>query len=342
MKLFTGFTKGINLGGWISQCTDHYNDAHYQSFITKEDIKVIAGWGVDHVRLPIDYNVIQQDNGEFIESGFTYIDNAIAWCEEYNLNVVLDLHKTCGFVFDDESYCSFFENEKLQSQFIELWKLMATKYGNKKNIAFELLNEITAAEMAKPWNEIIKKTMPEIRKIAPETKVILGGIYNSSLYGLTLLDAPYDENVVFTFHCYSPFIFTHQNAYWVPKFPKGYSLTYPQTYGVLKEETNKYFGHDYDSEFTEPADKVAGKEFFINLFKQAVEIAEKNNVPVYCGEYGVIDQADLESTVNWYEAMHAALEEMNIARAAWTYKEMDFGISSSHYADVYERLIKLL
>lgn len=341
MKQFTGFTKGINLGGWISQCGKNYNDAHYSSFITKKDIEVIAGWGVDHVRLPFDYNVIQDDNGDFIESGFKYINDAIAWCEEYGLNVVLDLHKTCGYVFDDESYCSFFTNEQLQNQFIKLWVRMATDYGNKENIAFELLNEVTAPETAKPWNEIIKKTIPEIRKIAPTTKIIVGGIFNSSLYGLTLLDEPYDENVVFTFHCYSPFVFTHQNAGWVPK-TIGYHSTFPMTYGELKSETQRIFGHDFDSEFQEADDKVVGPEYFTNMFKTAIDISEKFNVPMYCGEYGVIDQADLESTVRWYETMHAALESTNMARSAWTYKLMDFGISSEHYADVYDKLIKLL
>lgn len=163
MKKFLGFEKGINLGGWLSQCRDHYNEEHYRTFITEEDIEIIAKKGYDHVRLPIDYNVIQTDDGALIEEGFVHIDNGVKWAHERGMNIVIDLHKTCGYVFDDETYTSFFTNERLQEQFIFLWEELTRRYGSYDYVAFELLNEITAPEMAKPWNEIIKKTVPVAR-----------------------------------------------------------------------------------------------------------------------------------------------------------------------------------
>ena len=39
MRNFEGFKKGINLGGWLSQCRDKYNEEHYGSFITEADIE---------------------------------------------------------------------------------------------------------------------------------------------------------------------------------------------------------------------------------------------------------------------------------------------------------------
>ena len=35
-------------------------------------------------------------------------------------------------------------------------------------------------------------------------------------------------------------------------------------------------------------------------------------------------------------------EEYGIARAAWSYKQMDFGLIDDHYKDVYEELVKHL
>ena len=52
MRDFKGYLKGINLGGWLSQCGKKYNEEHYNTFITKKDIDLIASWGMDHVRLP--------------------------------------------------------------------------------------------------------------------------------------------------------------------------------------------------------------------------------------------------------------------------------------------------
>lgn len=57
--------------------------------------------------MPVDYNVIQTDDGEIIESGMAYIESCVGWCKKHGLNIVIDLHKTCGYIFDDPSYCGF-------------------------------------------------------------------------------------------------------------------------------------------------------------------------------------------------------------------------------------------
>ena len=61
MREFVGYQKGVNLGGWLSQC-DHTKE-HYDTFIGEEDIKRIASWGLDHVRVPVDYELIEKEEG---------------------------------------------------------------------------------------------------------------------------------------------------------------------------------------------------------------------------------------------------------------------------------------
>ena len=71
-------------------------------------------------------------------------------------------------------------------------------------------------------------------------------------------------------------------------------------------------------------------------------MAEERNVPVYCGEYGVINLADPQDTLNWYKDIHAAFEKYGFGRAAWSYKEMDYGLSDEHISGVINELIKYL
>ena len=52
MRTFDGYEKGVDLGGWISQCVS-YDKAHFDNFITEKDIQLIASWGLDHVRVVI-------------------------------------------------------------------------------------------------------------------------------------------------------------------------------------------------------------------------------------------------------------------------------------------------
>ena len=97
MKKFEGYMHGIDLGGWLSQCD--YSKDRLENFITEPDIAKISSWGLDHVRVPVDYNIFRDENG-FIESGFGYVDRAVEWCGKYGLNMILDLHKTYGYSFD--------------------------------------------------------------------------------------------------------------------------------------------------------------------------------------------------------------------------------------------------
>ena len=82
---------------------------------------------------------------------------------------------------------------------------------------------------------------------------------------------------------------------------------------------------------------------FMNaLIQMAATVGEKLSVPLYCGEYGVIDQAPIVDTLRWYQDFHAVLTKYKIGRAAWTYKEKDFGIIGPHYASIQDQLIKCL
>ncbi len=343
MREFTGYKKGVNLGGWLSQCgAGNYTEKRFTEFITEDDIAKIASWGADHVRIPIDYNVIQNDDGSFIESGFSHIDRCIGWCKKYNLKMVLDLHKACGYVFDDKTYCQFFYKEELQDIFVRLWQELARRYARYSEfVAFELLNEITAKETAEIWNRIAERTIRAIREISSDVRIIIGGYFNSSIEGLLLLDKPADENIVFTFHCYSPMIFTHQSGYWVENMPSDYSISYPGTVDEYRRESNALFNNSYDNEFDYEADLI-DSSFFERQFKTALDIGEKYDVPLYCGEYGVIDKADPESTARWFADIHAALEKFKISRAVWCYKEKDFGLIGSHYAEKLTEIIRCL
>lgn len=338
MKKMDGFYKGINLGGWISQCSE-YTEEHYNTFIVEKDIETIKSWGLDHVRLPVDYNVVQNEDGSFIESGFKHIDDCIAWCKKYGLKIVLDLHKTCGYVFDDAKYCGFFFDEKLQEMFFDLWMEFTRRYGKEEIVVFELLNEVTEERFSDTWNELSAKAVKMIHRVVPEKTIVVGGIYNNSIYGLAKLDKPADDNVVYTFHCYDPMVFTHQKAYWVPKLPSDLGFKYRQKVSDVRKASFKYFQNQFEEQFEDlDQEAVISSDYFENLLKTAFEVAKKYNVELYCGEYGVIDKAQREDAVEWFKDIHEVLEKYHITRSAWSYKLMDFDLRSDENIEVRKYL----
>jgi hypothetical protein len=91
--------RGINLGGYLSQCV--HSTEHYDAFIQEEDIRKIASMGFDHVRLAIDYEVLEDEYGRTREEGFAYVTRVVKWCKRQGLNIVLDLHKAYGYDFNN-------------------------------------------------------------------------------------------------------------------------------------------------------------------------------------------------------------------------------------------------
>ena len=342
MKRFKGFEHGINLGGWLSQC-DHTKE-RYDNFIKEEDIKRIASWGLDHVRLPIDYELIEKDSGEYIEEGFTYIDKAIEWTKRNGLNMILDLHKTCGFSFDfGENEAGFFDNEKLQERFYRLWEELAKRYGNVgDSLAFELLNEVTDKAFCEKWNQICGMCISRIRKIAPNVKILIGGYWNNSIESLPALMLPPDENIVYNFHCYEPLIFTHQGAPWIRTMDTSFRIPITASYKELKAASDKYLEQVTVSVEDFDPDSSLSSAYFEKYFNEAVRIAEERNVPLYCGEYGVIDRTAPAEILGWYKMISKEFNRCGIGRAAWSYKEMDFGFIDDYMAPVLDEIIKEL
>ncbi|MGN0642029.1 MAG: glycoside hydrolase family 5 protein [Huintestinicola sp.] len=318
MVNFTGYKKGVNLGGWLSQCC--HTKEHYDSFITEEDIIKIASWMVDHVRLPIDYNLLEDENGNFKEDGFAYIDNAISWCKKSGLNIILDLHKTAGYSFDKgEGESGFFESSVLQERFMKLWERIAERYAvSDGTVAFELLNEVTEQSCSVTWNKLIKSCIERIRRLAPDTIILVGGYWQNSPDAVPDLEAPFDDKVVYNFHCYDPMNFTHQGAHWVEGMDTSFRMSFDK------------------------CDPPVTPDFFIDRFSRAYEAAKKNDTVLYCGEYGVIENADPEDALKWFKAINAAFDRLDISRAVWSYKEMNFGLADDRMDSVRNELIHYL
>ena len=318
MKEFKGFRKGVDLGGWFSQCD--YSDDTLKNFITGQDIERVAGWGADHVRIPVDYNVLENESGGYSEYGFGLVENAVRRCIDNGLNVVLDLHKTAGFSFDQgERETGFFSSTELQERFYMLWETIAKHFASfTPNIAFELLNEVTDKEYMTVWSRISGECVKRIRKYAPDTVILLGGYWNNSVQAVPDLPAPFDDKIVYNFHCSDPLEFTHQGAYWI------YDESFDKNKRVSFEESG------------------VSAAYFEELFAPAVKYAENNNTVLYCGEYGVINNADAEDTVKWFKAINEVFEKHNIGRAVWSCKKMDFGLTDEHLSGVIDELIKYL
>ena len=344
MRRFKGFQKGVNLGGWISQYYRR-DEEYFNTFITEEDIEEIAALGFDHVRVPVDYNVLEDEEGNVLEAGFKHLEDCRRWCADRGLNMLIDLHECYGYSFDplkDMDRRAFFYDETLQARFLNLWREIAERFKDHADqIAFEPLNEIVLYDVAQAWNDLAGRYIKLMRSIIPDCRLVIGGVCYNSVLTVPLLDLPTTEGIIYNFHCYEPLIFTHQGAYWVDGMPEDFRIGYPRTLEEYRQTGGILSADLGGAVFTEGIREI-GEAFFEDIFAPAIEKAAKDDVPLYCGEYGVIDQADNADKLRWLKDIHAVMNKHGIGRALWTYKERDFGMQDEQFADIREEFIRIL
>ena len=326
------FIHGVNLGGWLSQYRAYDHD-HFRTFITRRDIEQIAAWGFDHIRLPIDYPVLESDAapGVYREDGFQYIDACLEWCEAAGLGIVFDLHHAPGYSFNHTLQPEtihlnvLFDQEAAQQRFIALWETIVRRYHTAGTpVIFELLNEVVLPASG-PWNALAHRAVAALRAIAPECAIMIGGNnYNAAaeLQNIALLE---DPHVYYTFHFYEPFLFTHQKAGWT-EVTRLYdqTLEYPGPHTHLGSFLERYpqFQEGYGWLVAHPL----SRDLMAHFFQPVLDFIQQSGRIPYCGEYGVIEAAPAASRRRWHADLHAILNEHRIGRAVWSYKEMGFGL----------------
>ena len=89
-------------------------------------------------------------------------------------------------------------------------------------------------------------------------------------------------------------------------------------------------------------DSGTTEEMFEDLFSSALAKAAENGADLYCGEYGVIDVVSPEEALEWYKVINKVFERHGISRAAWSYRQMDFGIIDARMDEVRGELTACL
>lgn len=311
-----GYMSGCNLGHWLSQYGSKGSE-HHSTYITEPDFARMASWGIDHVRLPVDYFLFESDDnpGVYREEGLAYIDNALAWAKKHSINLVLDLHHAPGFFFGNGDKNDLFTNRRSQERFLAIWKFFAERYSDEgDNLRFELLNELVW-ENSDPWNALWQEAADVIHAVTPERKIIVGGNRWNSVNELKNLVVSENPNILYTFHMYEPFIFTHQRANWLEDTR---NYTTPVSYPFAYDDHAAFYNGWVPDGMRKGG--IVDKAFIEHFMQPAFDFIEKYSRPLYLGEYGVIANADTESMIRWYSDVADICIAHGIGRACWSYR----------------------
>jgi aryl-phospho-beta-D-glucosidase BglC (GH1 family) len=315
---FAHLRHGVNLSHWFSQSAD-YSRAHLDTHTTAQDIALIKSLGFDHVRFPLEPAPLMADTPDpsVLNSTYLgYVDNALDMILAAGLAVVIDIHPR------DEFKLRMARDERSIEAFGKFWRAFATHLCRRdpEVVFLEVINE-PMVEDAYRWYGIQGKLIASIRAGAPNHTIIAAGHRWSGLYEMLFLEPYADPNIIYNFHYYEPFAFTHQGATWAgPNLPFYKNVPYPSSPEAVKlvldtiqDDPARYNLLRYGEENwnAQRIDRELGA---------AAAWAAKHHVYVTCNEFGafrkVVKPAD---RVAWLQDMRKALEKHGIGWTMWDY-----------------------
>ncbi|MDP4209131.1 MAG: cellulase family glycosylhydrolase [Bacteroidota bacterium] len=186
-----------------------------KNFITEADIKRIAELRFNSVRPALNSRlfITEGENKQFVDEGFSLLDDLIKWCKKYHLYVIIDMHGApggqSGQNIDDSraNKAELFSEPKNQDLLVKLWVEIARRYKDEPTVAaYDLLNEPLPGGngSAKLYSHLLvplyQRLINAIREVDPNHMFTVEG-YNAA-NNWSLFDKPLDKNIFYQFHYY--------------------------------------------------------------------------------------------------------------------------------------------
>lgn len=165
--------RGVNVGNWLilekwmdpglwdgANATDQWTfdsapgarkklKEHWETWFTEKDVKKIASWGINALRIPIGFWAFDNQGTPYIKGADEYLGRAIGWARKYGLKVLIDCHGSPGSQngWDNSGHkgeVQWQQDGNLERS-ISVLQTMARKYGSNKYadvvMGIQLVNE---------------------------------------------------------------------------------------------------------------------------------------------------------------------------------------------------------
>jgi len=306
--------RGTNISHWLSQ-SKRRGEAR-RAWFKEEDVRRIAEWGFDHVRIPIDEVQMWDEEGEPDGEAFVLLNSALDWCADYDLKAIVDLHILRAHYFNDRTGVPpLFTDPAVEEHFADLWRSLSDHLHDRPldMVAYELLNE-AVAEDPEDWNRVAMTAFSAVRELEPERTIVLGSNEWNHPSMFEHLTVPEDENCVLTFHFYYPMLVTHYTAPWTPAGDYDGPIDYPGT--LVPPERLE----DVQNEIEDQVYTVYDRDAMVEQLKEPLKTQDETGLPLYCGEFGCYHKTPQPVRVAWYRDIIDVFSEFDVAWANWDYK----------------------
>lgn len=313
---------GANICRWL-RFPKNESEEHLGGYLSDSEAQLMFRMGLKHVRLCVAPKLIMDAaTGTVRADRVQYLEAAIQRFHRAGLLVMVDIH-------NEDRAAEL--NPEWQDAFVRFWGALAGQLAkfDPELTMLEIINEPVFDKREGEWNTLNARLAAAIRQRAPQHTIVTSGPNWGGIDGLKKLTLLPDRNVVYSFHCYDPFAFTHQGATWAgegvkplrqvpyPSSPEAVAPLLPalEAHPASKTMLEKYGREQWDKA------KLAAR------FRQGIEWGAMHQVPLYCGEFGVFPpHTKPEHRAHWFRDFGGVLAENKIGWAVWGWDE-GFGLN---------------
>jgi endoglucanase len=356
--------RGISLDIWVTWPDESkWGDAsvmlpfpEWRKTVGAKELGDLKAAGFDFVRMPVDPSPFLSPKTEAIrEQLYADVGASIDLVTQSGLKVILDLHALPAGGNRSIGTSEILKDAKLFEAHKALVARMARMLTDHipESVALELFNEPTIdcdEDRTNDWPEKLKALHAAARGVTSKLTLILSGACWGGSEGLAKLNPQSfaDDNIIWSFHSYDPFILTHQGATWTGDFmPHVYGLPFPldtadkgelaKTLDAIRARIKKDApkavrkGHlAYLDEEIAKIDTEKGLAREMDKpFQTVAKWAEKNGVKpsdILLGEFGMIRQeygnpvvVPGEYRAAYVKAMAGRAEKAGFMWSVWSY-----------------------
>ncbi|MCC4214421.1 glycoside hydrolase family 5 protein [Leeuwenhoekiella parthenopeia] len=318
-RIFTTHSQGVNITGLEKTWKSEQITAYQRLF---NDLQLLSQEGINNIRLPVDLNFFFENANENELKEFKkWIKRITRYASKHKMALILS---NFNHHLSQENYKS--QGKLISKNWLQLLDFLNDKHLLYPELYIDIVNEPVL--YPKEWEETAKNIITSIRTSHPEVIIVCGASNYNSIYELSRMQPLPFKSIIYSFHFYEPFIFTHQGTTWTgnQNATTGIPFPYPDSTEVIQmpQLSEKAMGtegainyRDYSQTGTYQA--IRDKLSLLNTWRSTY------GVEVWCTEYGVTQNADKQSRIKYLKAVDEVLKELSIPGYIWEYKG-NFGI----------------
>jgi endoglucanase len=278
--------RGINILGY-----DGIWDGGVDAPFKRRYFKMIRDAGFGHVRINLHGFKYMNGNNELEPKVLARLDWVVEQSVNNDLIPVIDEH---------DFYKCQRDPDDCGVKLLAFWKQLSDRYaGRYPTAVFELLNEPGGRMTQTWWNTFIPVVMRVIRARNPQRTVVVAAINSEDTLQVRKLQlSVQDRNIIVTVHYYKPMEFTHQGAEWSKQFAKLRGIDW----GSKKDEQQ-----------------------LVDDFEIVDAWAKGEGRPIYLGEFGVYEGADIDARARYTSFIARTAERLGWSWAYWQF-DHDFAL----------------